>query len=261
MGYLSKLSRLITVTPDTKIKDLKNDLVAEGLYLGYRPLDENHEELGYYLSRRVINLYHYKYGNLSDQVSTLTVEMKNGKMFHMPEVPRSAMGPDFNRLIIGGKENFGKIKDVTLKLVAVPERVVHGLIFTDSREMARRFFAKIMGQFILFLYARHFSGKACQELLSGLKVTNNCDDVFLFCLSGLSEMVTAEQTVINGLCQNQKQSCHWIDSKPGRDWINGQIHNVESYRDIKEQYRQFLWPSSETSDQAQMEKGFLVSHV
>lgn len=261
MGHLSKISRLITVPPDTKIKDLKKDLIAEALYFGYVPLDENHEELGYYLSRRVINLYHYKYGNLSDQVSSLTVEMKNGKTFHMPEVPRSAIGPDFNRLVIGGKENFGKIKDVTLKLVAVPERVVHGIILAESREKARRFFAKVISQFTLFLYARYFSGKACQELLSGLKMTNSCDGVFLFCLSGLSEMVVAEQNVINGLCQDQKYSCHWIDSKQGREWINSQIHHVESYRDIKEQYRQFLWPSSETSDQVQMEKDFLVSHV
>lgn len=261
MGHLSKLSRLITVTPDTKIKDLKKDLVAEGLYFGYVPLDENHEELGYYLNRRVINLYHYKYGNLSDQVSSLTVEMKNGKVFHMPEVPRSAIGPDFNRLVIGGKENFGKIKDVTLKLVAVPERVIHGLIFVDSREKARRFFAQLVGQFILFLYARHFSGKACEDLLSGLKMESDGDDIFLFCLSGLSEMVFAEQTVINGLCQELKFPCHWIDSKTGREWINSQIHHIESYRDIKEQYRQFLWPSSETSDQVQMEKGFLVNHV
>lgn len=257
MFQLNKKSHLLTIPADIKLAVIKKQLAEEGLYLGYYPLDEIHYSLSYYLNRRIGNLYHFKFGSLADLVSSLIVELKNGRSFHLKDAPRAAIGPDFNRMVIGGKEAFGQIKDVTLKVAALPEKVIHGVTLVKSREEAKFFFRTLIGRFIQPLFFRFFDMEGAAHLLSTLNFGDKPYEVLLFCLAGIHDIVSVEEEIISEFCQAHKLELFWIGKKEGRELVNEHLHNLESYREIKDQYRQFLWQGSDPAQQNLLEKRFL----
>src|SRR5687768_3192833 len=194
MYSLNKQSRLVTVSAETKLTELKKQLAEEGLYLGYYPLDDVGYSLGYYLHRRIINLYHHKYGCLADQVSSMLVELKDGKSFHLKDAPRSAIGPDFNRMIIGSKDQLGTIKTVTLRVVSLPEKVLYGLVLIDSRDEARLILRNMVGRHMPPLFCKYLESEAVSDLLGKLHFERKGEPAAMaFCLSGLQEILSVEE--------------------------------------------------------------------
>ena len=265
MYSLNKQSRLVTAATETPLAELKKALAEEGLYLGYYPLDDPQHTVGHYLSRRTANLYHYKYGSIADLVSSLLVEMPDGRPFHLKDAPRAATGPDFNRLIIGAKGQLGTLKTATFRVVSLPEKVLYGVVLLNSREDARSTVRHLIGHFMAPLFFKYLDAQAATPLLEalgeGLDSKNAPRDTLLFGLSGLQEIVSIEEDEISTYCQNQKHELSWVAGKPGRDIVNGHLHTSESYRDIKDQYRQFLWPASDSNSQTMLEKQFFNREV
>lgn len=258
MKTLDKTSYLFTVGTDAKLAEIKDDLAVEGLYFGYYPLDDNCYSLSYYLSKRISNLYFFKYRSIAEQVSSALVEFKNGKSFLLKDAPRAATGPDFNRVIIGSRDSIGFIKEVTLKVTALPEKVSHGIVFVNSLEEAKNLLQFMMGCFIEPLFFRWFDAAATSSLLTALNHSaESHQTLFLFCLTGVHSMVTTEEEVVSEYCQQQKLNLFWVDKKEGRQIINQHLHTQESYRDIREQYRSFLWTSSDINSQNMLEKRFI----
>lgn len=274
MFQLNKISQLLTVSADTPLSEIKKGLMQEGLYLGYSPLDEIDASIEHFLKRRISNLYYYKYGSLADVVSSMIVELKNGKSFHLKDAPRAAMGPDFNRMVIGSKDNFGQIKAVTLKAITLPEKIVHGIIFLPGKTEARSLLLFLLHNFICPLYFRHFEGDDCEKIFEALLSKRKPEhpekskhaaqnslsgEALVFCLSGLSERVHAEQEVLSEHLEQFDYELLWLDNKEQREFVQSCLHNPESYRVIKEQYRQFFWTASDNAEQTLWEKTFLES--
>ena len=265
MFSLNKQSRLVTVAAENTLAELKKDLAEEGLYLGYYPLDDPSHTINHYLMRRIANLYHYKYGSISDLVSSLLVELPDGRPFHLKDAPRAATGPDFNRLVIGAKGQLGQLKMATFRVVSLPAKVLYGIILLNSREEARATIRHMVGHFMAPLFFKYLDRLEATTLLLtlGEEKENKREprEALLFCLSGLQEIVSIEEDEISTYCQNQKRELSWVAGKPGRDIVNKHIHSNESYRDIKDQYRQFLWPASDSHSQTLLEKQFFNREI
>jgi len=257
MFQLNKQSQLLTVSADVKLADLKSQLADEGFYFGYYPLEEFHHSIRHYLKRRYVNLYYFKYGSLPDLVSSCICELSNGKTFHLKDAPRAAIGPDFNRMVLGSKDHFGAIKTITLKICPLPEKILHGIFLVRSRNEAKLFVRNMVGNFILPLYFRFLNLDTSIEVLEDLKIKSKPCEILLICLSGLNEMVLAQQEVLEDYCETKNINHNWIYKKQERKIITQILHNPESYKDIKEQYRNFLWPASENAAQTLLEKDFL----
>lgn len=258
MNYqLNKTSHLVTVSSEENLQDFKKKLFSEGFYLGFYPLGSSDKSIKYYLDRRVPNLYHFRYGSLAEQVSSAEILLPHGEEFHLKDAPRAAIGPDFNRMIIGSRGALGQFKKVTLKIVALPEKVVHGVIPVLDKDQARHIISQMVGRFLPPLYFRYFDNETATPFMEELKIKNKLDEALLLCLSGLPSMVNAYQKIIEALSQEMGLNCHWPDKKTSLDVINTHVHNTESYSCIRDQYRQFLWTASESSGQSLWEKDFL----
>lgn len=257
MFQLNKRSHLLTIPADIKLAEIKKQLADEGLYLGYYPLEEIHYSLSYYINRRIPNLYHFKFGSLADLVSSVILEFRNGRTMHLRDAPRSAIGPDYNRFVIGSKEAFGNIKDVTLRVSPLPEKIIHGVALVSSRDQAKELLRLMVAQFFPPLFFRYFDMQEAARLLQALHFPDQSNEVLLFCLAGLHEMVTTEEDIISQSCQARKVPLYWIGKKEGRDLVNEHLHNLDSYRQIKDQYRQFLWPTQDSSEAPLLEKRFV----
>ncbi|MBF0103808.1 MAG: FAD-binding oxidoreductase [Deltaproteobacteria bacterium] len=256
MLKINKNSHLVTVLADFKLSELKKELIREGLYLGYHPLDDINLPLHDYLVRRTPNLYHFKYGSISDLTSSLLVKLGEDKSFHLKDSPRPIQGPDFNKVMIGSGELLGKIKTVTLKIISIPEHVVHGLVLVHSRDCAKKIIAHMQGTFIQPLYFRFFGLGDAETILDQLKIKTKPTEALLFCLSGLREMVTVFQEVMDEFCASQHYQMNWLAKKHEHEIIHTRIHNPESYKEILEQYRHFLWRASDETAQSKWEKHF-----
>jgi hypothetical protein len=257
MFQLNKTSHLLTVTPDLLLVDIKKNLAAEGLFWGYHPLDEIHYSINHYLKRRIPNLYYYKYGSLSDVVNSAEVELLDGKTFHFKDAPRSAIGPDFNRMMIGGRSNFGKFKAVTLIVNAMPEKTSHGILYIDSKQQARQILRDLMGYFIQPLYFKYIDLDTTDTLMSDLKIKTAATECVAFCLSGQGNMVDTEQRAIDDYCKTNKLESQWLDAKTKIDVLNSFVHNPGSYKELRDQYRNLLWPSSDSSTYSVVEKDLI----
>lgn len=259
MYQINKNSHLVTVPADTKLADLKKVLIEEGLYFGYQPLGEPQHTLNHYLSRRVPNLYHFKYGSIADLTCSLLVKLPDNKNFQLKDAPRAAIGPDFNRMIIGGREKIGIIQTATLKIISIPEKVIHGIVLVNSREDAREIVRYLVGQFMRPLYCRFLNLDDSSQMLDQLKIKTKATEVFVFCLSGLKEIVGVSQEVVDEHCQILGYQAHWVMNKREHEVVRFYIHSPEAYKDILDQYRYFLWQAADNTQQGLWEKDFTDS--
>jgi hypothetical protein len=162
-------------------------------------------------------------------------------------------------MVIGGREAFGNLKDVTLRVVPLPEKVIHGVALVSSRDQAKELLRTMISLFIPPLFFRYFDLEASGQLLQSLNFKAEDSEVFLFCMAGLHDMVLVQEDIVSQHCQTKKIPLYWIGKKEGRDLVNENLHNLDSYRHIKEQYRQFMWPTQESTDFATLEKRFVAT--
>lgn len=257
MYQLNKTSNLVTVASETPLADLKRKLSKDGLYFGYHPLSESDETLDHYLRLRIPNLYHFKYGNLADLTSSMTFELKSGMHFRLKDAPRAAIGPDFNRLLVGSEGRFGRIHNVTLRLTALPERIRCAGVALASREAAQAFVKTLIGLFVKPLFFKYFLH---EDVPTGLLPPGNgpksSSDALIIAFAGLDEMVRVEEEIVQEHCEASGHGVKWLDMGESQELMNRSIFNNQSYEAIRKQYREFLWPPSDGSHQAMIEKKF-----
>lgn len=258
MFAIDKTSNLVTVTADTKLSALKGRLSGEGLYFGYHPMYDGDATIGFHLGKGTPNLYHFKFGSLADLAGSLTFELKSGERFRLTDAPRAAIGPDFNRLIVGSEDKFGKIADVTLKLVPVPERISCAAVFVPSEEAAQALVTSMIGFFVRPLFFRHFDFENVPKSLNA-KPSKLVADAVVFCLCGIDDMVRAEEEVLQSYCEENDRILKWLELSESQDFMNRWVFKAENHPEILRQYSEFVWPPSDASVQAMSEKKFLGS--
>lgn len=256
--HLNKTSLLVTVPADSKLPDLKNRLAGKGLFLGYAPLDDDSHPLEHYFKHRIPNFYHFKYGSLADLVSSCVFELHNNKTFHIKDSPRSAIGPDFNRMVIGSGELFGKAKQLTLKLSLQPERTVRGILCVNSLQDARHMLRHMMQNFIFPLYFFYLSFETGETVMKFLPEADSRADALVTCLSGPANIIKAQQTVIDEHCQKKRFHTIWWDRKKDAHRIERTVYRKENFDEIKKQYKNFLWPPAQNEPHSALERDFLA---
>lgn len=257
MIELDKTSHLVLVSTDVLLSELKDYLAEEALHFGFYPLDDPSYSLNYYLSKRTPNLYHFCYGGLADLVSSATIELKNGKTFKLKDAPRSAVGPDFNRMIIGSRDQFGSIKSATLKLTTAPEQVSHLALAINNRDEARAWIQDLVGRFIAPLYFRHLDTSVSSAFFDAVKFKTDRKECLLMSFGGLKDIIEVAHAIIDKRANLSNTPFKWLERHSAVDIIHPYIFVPDSLKNIREQYRQFLWPTSDVHTQLEFEKDFI----
>lgn len=253
-------SHLITAPTATPLAELQPYLEQNGFFLGYLPLlCKSDEPLSFYLDRHTANLYHYKYGSLADRVSSLEVVLPTGQKFRLNDAPRSAIGPDFNRAVIGSQNTFGKILNVTLKIVNKPEKISHLIVGLPGEEAAAEFVRSLVGRFLTPLYFVFVVKLKSKKLLKNLKMKIH-GDILILCHAGLEELVALETSLAKSYCQERNYPCFDVVGKKQIGFVEKFIGDRQIQEIIEQQYRSFLWPASDNQSQKMMEQG-MKTHV
>jgi FAD/FMN-containing dehydrogenases len=164
MIEIDKISQLVSSDTDIAMGDLEKLVAREGYTLNYFAAPHNRAILAEVLEQRIPNAYAECFGGIEDLCVQALWSQPDGTVYRNVLAPRSATGPDFNKLAIGAGGALGIPIQATLKLFRVPpvHRVVCA-VFPDLKHLNlfRRALAKLPFRLPL---VRPLPGRLLKEL-------------------------------------------------------------------------------------------------
>lgn len=110
--------------------------------VGHWPQSMALSTVGGWVACRGAGQYSTRYGKIEDMVVALEVALADGRIIRTGDAPRSAIGPELNRIFIGSEGTLGVITEITLRLHPLPteqRRAAYSLAtFADGLEVCRR---------------------------------------------------------------------------------------------------------------------------
>lgn len=127
-------------------QELEWELNGKGYTWAHMPQSQFCSGLGGFLAARSAGALSTKYGTAPDMVLALEVVLPSGKVMRTKPFPKSAAGPDLNRLFMGAEGSLGVITEATLIIHPMPEvRINRGFMlpgmhagFEAVRKIMRR---------------------------------------------------------------------------------------------------------------------------
>ena len=102
-------------------QELEWELNGKGYTWAHQPQSMFCSGLGGFLAARSAGAFSTKYGTAPDMVLSLEVVLPSGKVVRTKPFPKSAAGPDLNRLFLGAEGSLGVITEATLAIHPIPE--------------------------------------------------------------------------------------------------------------------------------------------
>ncbi|PIE18016.1 MAG: hypothetical protein CSA66_05150 [Proteobacteria bacterium] len=121
---LDIVSGTVTVQSGISMVELERLLGDRSFTTGFPTRPWRQESLGALLAAGLDSHWGPRFGSMEDQVLGLGVVMPDGSAVTSKPVPRRAVGPDFDRLFIGSRGQFGIIEEATLRIYPSTSRVV-----------------------------------------------------------------------------------------------------------------------------------------
>jgi alkyldihydroxyacetonephosphate synthase len=136
----TRLDRLVALDPESATATfqagidgpaLEAQLAAHGLTLGHFPQSFEHSTLGGWIATRSVGQQSDGYGGIDETVVALRMVTPAGVLRTAP-VPRAAVGPDLNQLLLGSEGTLGVIVEATVRVRPAPAaHDARGLLFRD----------------------------------------------------------------------------------------------------------------------------------
>jgi FAD/FMN-containing dehydrogenase len=118
------VSGTVTVQSGIAMSDLHLVLRERGFTTGFATRAWRKQPLGAVLAATLDSHWGPPYGSMEDQVVGLGVVLPDGTLAESRVAPRKAVGPDFDRLFLGSRGQFGIIYTATLRIYPSSARVV-----------------------------------------------------------------------------------------------------------------------------------------
>ena len=125
-------------------QELEWQLNAKGYTWAHMPQSQFCSGLGGFLAARSAGALSTKYGTAPDMVLALEVVLPTGKIFRTKAFPKSAAGPDLNRLFLGPEGTLGVITEATLIIHPMPEVRLNRAFMLPSQHAGFEAVRKIM---------------------------------------------------------------------------------------------------------------------
>lgn len=130
--HVDKENMVVTAEAGITGLDFHERLANLGLTLGHEPDSWEFSTLGGWVATRASGMKKNKYGNIEDVVVNIKTATVHGTMQRAANVPRVAMGPDVQELMMGSEGMLGIFTEVTLRVCPVPScQVYDSFIFPD----------------------------------------------------------------------------------------------------------------------------------
>jgi alkyldihydroxyacetonephosphate synthase len=138
---LRRLNRLLALDEDSQVAtleagalgpELEEALNRRGYTLGHFPDSFEYSTLGGWLATRSAGMQSDARGKIEDMVVALKLVTPAGTLV-THAVPRAAVGPDLNQLVVGSEGVLGIITEATMRVAPLGTRIYRGVLFPDFR--------------------------------------------------------------------------------------------------------------------------------
>ena len=121
VGPIDGESLTVEVEAGTHGDRLEAALNREALTVGHYPQSLGFSSVGGWIASSSAGLASAGFGTIGDRVLGLEAVLAGGDVLRLPPVPRSSIGPDLRRLLIGSEGTLAVITRATLAVAAAPE--------------------------------------------------------------------------------------------------------------------------------------------
>lgn len=130
--WIDKQSMLVCVEAGCIGQSFEDALNERGYTMGHEPDSLEFSTVGGWVATRSSGMKQQTYGNIEDMVQKITLVTSIGTMEKKFLAPRTAVGPDFDQLVLGSEGTLGVITKVVMKIHPKPEiRTCGSFMFLD----------------------------------------------------------------------------------------------------------------------------------
>lgn len=119
---LNETNLTVTVQPGMLGSEFEEELNKRGYSMGHFPQSIALSSVGGWVATRASGQYSSKYGSIEDMLVCFKGVLADGSTVATKNVPRAAVGPDVNELILGSEGTLAVITEVTFKIHPLPEK-------------------------------------------------------------------------------------------------------------------------------------------
>ncbi len=200
---------------------LERELNRAGYTLGHIPQSLYCSSLGGWLACRAAGQFSTKYGKIEDMLVALEAVLPDGTLIRSRPVPRTATGPQVERLMLGSEGTLGVITQATLKIWPYPERrVLHAFTFddiADALEATRHIMRKNVYPAVMRIYDEH-------ETVRHFDVKHRC--MLILVMEGDPDLVELEERISSRVCE--EYNGHDEGTGPAERWLETRFSVKES---------------------------------
>ena len=214
-----------TVQPGINGMNLERSLNREGYTLGHIPQSIYCSSLGGWIACRAAGQFSTKYGKIEDMVLALQAVLPDGTIITSKPLPRTATGPEVEKLLIGAEGRLGIITQATLKIWPTPEtRAYQSYLFThisDALNAVRHIMRKNVYPAVIRIYDQN---ETLRHFYHHPEIKDHC--MLILLMEGAQELVNLEQTISQKICTQFHGSP--LGEEPVHHWLNTRFNVKES---------------------------------
>ena len=234
---LKKMKNVIEINKEAHYAIVESGIISQnfeeylnrfGFTLGHYPMSMNTSTIGGFLATRASGTASTKYGNIEDMVLGLEFVLPTGEIVETLNVPKTSVGPDLKRLIIGSEGVLGVITKITLKIFPIPEKQIYKVFMFKTFDDGMDAIREILQSGIFPAIVRLYDEMDTSAILGRIGVhAEGC--VLILRFDGKDEIVKVEDEIASKICQ--EYNAEQLDSKIGIHWWN---HRYDQYFELPE---------------------------
>ncbi|MGQ4872819.1 MAG: FAD-binding oxidoreductase [Promethearchaeia archaeon] len=211
----------LTVTVEAGINgmNLERYLNVKGYTCGHIPQSLYTSSVGGYIAHRAAGQFSTKYGKIEDIVLGMEIVLPQGDIINFKTIARASIGPQLEKLFIGGEGTLGIVTKATLKIWPYPEkRALISYAFPtieDSLEATREILRQQVYPAVIRIYDKEETKRHFGE------IKNAKDKVMVvFVCEGNAKLVDLESSITKEMCEKHSGiDCgeepveHWFETR------------------------------------------------
>jgi alkyldihydroxyacetonephosphate synthase len=199
--------------------NIERELNQKGYTLGHIPQSVFTSTLGGYIAHKAAGQFSTKYGKIEDMIISLEAVLPSGEIIHSKAAPRTSVGPQVDKLLIGSEGTLAIITQATLRIWPKPEsRMLRSYAFStieESLDAVREILRQQAYPAVVRIYdheetERHFPlEKKAKNKAMTIFVCEGNEQV-----AGLEAAIVDEKCLKNnGIACGEEPVNHWFDTR------------------------------------------------
>ena len=199
--------------------NIERELNHAGYTLGHIPQSVFMSTLGGYVAHKAAGQFSTKYGKIEDMIISLEAVLPTGEIICSKPAPRTSVGPQVDKLLIGSEGTLAIITEVTLRIWPKPERRALISYAFDSIEDSLNSVREILRKQAYPAVIRIYDAEETSRHFFDIKEAKG-KSIVVFVCEGDNLVVELEEVITRECCEKyngvdcgEEPVHHWFETR------------------------------------------------